>query len=403
MTGALHGVRVLDLTQMMSGPFCTMLLADQGADVIKVEPPGGEATRGFGPHFEDDSLRAFGGYFQSINRNKRSICIDLKSDAGKAAFRRLVEGADVLVENFRAGVMDRLGLSYETLAELNPRLVYAAIRGFGDPRTGVSPYQDWPAYDIVAQAMGGIMTATGPREGPPTKVGPGVGDTIPAMLATVGLLSALVHARATGEGQFVDVAMTDGIFAVCERAAMLYSYQGLVAGGEGNHHPLFTPFGTFACKDGWVAVGCPRDHFWALLAAIMGRPELGSDPRYAENNERVARRDEVIALVTAWTANHTKAELARLIGGTVPFGPVANVAELFADPHAGARGMLTQVSHPGSSKTATIAGTPIRMTKTPGGVRDRAPIAGEHTDAVLAEVGFAAAEIAELRKTGAVG
>jgi crotonobetainyl-CoA:carnitine CoA-transferase CaiB-like acyl-CoA transferase len=402
MTGALRGVRVLDLTQMMSGPFCTMLLADQGADVIKVEPPAGEATRMFGPHFDDDSMRAFGGYFQSINRNKRSICIDLKSDAGKAAFRKLVEGADILVENFRAGVMDRLGLSYESLARINPRLVYAAIRGFGDPRTGTSPYQDWPAYDIVAQAMGGIMAVTGPREGPPTKIGPGVGDTIPAMLATVGLLSALVHARATDEGQFVDVAMTDGIFAICERAAMLHSYLGEVPGGEDNHHPLFTPFGTFACKDGWVAVGCPRDHFWVLLADLMGRPELGGDPRYRTNDARVVRRDEVIALVAAWTARHTKAELARLIGGKVPFGPVATVADIFADPHAGARDMLAQVSHPGSARTATIANTPIRMTATPGGVRDRAPIAGEHTDAVLAEAGFTASEIAELRKAGAV-
>jgi crotonobetainyl-CoA:carnitine CoA-transferase CaiB-like acyl-CoA transferase len=402
VTGALHGIRVLDLTQMMSGPFCTMLLADQGADVIKIEPPEGEATRAFGPHFDDDADRFYGGYFQSINRNKRSICIDLKSAAGKAALRRLVEGADVLVENFRAGVMDRLELSYESLAAINPRLVYAAIRGFGDPRTGVSPYQDWPAYDIVAQAMGGIMSVTGPAEGPPTKIGPGVGDTVPAMLATIGLLSAVIHARATGEGQFVDVAMTDGVFAICERAAMLYSYRGEVSGGEGNHHPLFAPFGTFACKDGWVAVGCPRDHFWAILTEIMGRPELGSDPRYAANAERTVRRHEVIGIVAAWAARHTKAELAAMIGGKVPFGPVNAVADIFDDAHADARAMLAEVGHAGSSKTARIANTPIHMTRTPGGVRERAPMAGEHTDAVLAEAGLDPDEIAALRKAGAV-
>ena len=402
MTGALAGVRVLDLTQMMSGPFCTMLLADQGADVIKVEPPDGEATRQFGPHFDDDADHFYGGYFQSINRNKRSICIDLKSDAGKATLRKLVEGADVLVENFRAGVMERLDLSYELLAAINPRLVYATIRGFGDPRTGVSPYQDWPAYDIVAQAMGGIMSVTGPAEGPPTKIGPGVGDTIPAMLATIGLLSAVIHAQATGEGQFVDVAMTDGIFAICERAAMLYSYRNEISGGEDNHHPLFAPFGTFACKDGWVAVGCPRDHFWVILTEIMGRPELGHDPRFKLNAERTARRHEVIEIVAAWTAHHTKAELADMIGGKVPFGPVNTVADIFDDDHAVARGMLAEVGHAGSSHKATIANTPIHMTKTPGGVRERAPTAGEHTDTVLTEAGLGPDEIAALRKVGAV-
>jgi crotonobetainyl-CoA:carnitine CoA-transferase CaiB-like acyl-CoA transferase len=182
MIGALSKVRVLDLTQMMAGPYCTMMLADQGADVIKIEAPSGEVARGYGPFLDDDADRHYGGYFQSINRNKRSIVIDLKSDQGKDVFRRLVRDADVVVENFRAGVMDRLGLSYESLNIINPKLVYATIRGFGDPRTGASPYQDWPAYDIVAQAMGGIMHMTGPVEGPPTKVGPGVGDTVAAMI-----------------------------------------------------------------------------------------------------------------------------------------------------------------------------------------------------------------------------
>ncbi|MDA0220011.1 MAG: CoA transferase [Proteobacteria bacterium] len=402
MSGALKGVRVLDLTQMMAGPFCTMLLADQGADVIKIEPPEGEATRTHGPHFADDQERHYGGYFQSINRNKRSICLDLKSQGGKQAFRSLAAGADVVIENFRAGVMDRLGLGFETLAAANPRLVYGAIRGFGDPRTGSSPYQDWPAYDIVAQAMGGIMQVTGQPDGPPTKIGPGVGDTIPAMLSAIGILSAVIHARTTGQGQFVDVAMVDGIFAICERAAMLQSYTGAVSGRDGNHHPMFAPFGTFPCSDGWVAVGCPKDHFWILLTEVMGQPELGLDPRYARNAERTSRREEVIALVTAWTLPCSKAELAGLIGGRVPFGPVNTVADLFADPHLAARGMLAQVGHAGSEQTATIANTPIRMTATPGGARQRAPMAGEHTDAVLAEAGLSESEIAALRAAGAV-
>ena len=402
MSGALSGLRVLDLTQMMSGPFCTMMLADQGADVIKIEPPGGEATRVFGPHFDDDTERHYGGYFQSINRNKRSIRIDLKSDDGKETFRRLAAGADVVVENFRAGVMDRLGLSYESLAEINPRLVYAAIRGFGDPRTGESAHQDWPAYDIVAQAMGGIMQITGEPDGPPTKIGPGIGDTIPAMMTAFGLLAAVIHARATGEGQFVDVAMVDGVFATCERAAMLYAYRGEVAGRHGNHHSLFAPFGTFACRDGWVAIGCPRDHFWHILTDAMGQPELGHDPRYADNAARVAKHDEVVALLTAWTLPRTKAEIAEAIGNRVPFGPVNSVEDLFNDPHLETRDMVAEVSHPGSNKRARIANTPIHMTRTPGGVHARAPMAGEHTDDVLAEAGFTDDEIAGLRQSGAV-
>ena len=203
--GALAGLRVVDLTQMLAGPFCTMLLADQGAEVIKVEPPGGDMTRRAAPYFADDEARHFGGYYQSINRNKKSISIDLKTADGKAIVRRLVKEADVLVENFRAGTMERLGLSYESLAELNPRLVYATVRGFGDPRTGASPYADWPAFDVVAQAMGGIMGITGPDREHPLKVGPGVGDIVPAMLLAVGVLAAVRHAERTGEGQFVDV------------------------------------------------------------------------------------------------------------------------------------------------------------------------------------------------------
>ena len=205
--GALAGLRVVDLTQMLAGPYCSMLLADQGADVVKIEPPEGDLTRNLGPFLESDKARAFGGYYQSINRNKRSIVLDLKHDDGKAVLRQLAAEADVVIENYRVGVMERLELSYESLAAENPRLVYAAVRGFGDPRTGTSPYAEWPAFDVVAQAMGGIMGITGPDAETPMKIGPGVGDIVPAMLAAVGVLSAVYRAQKTGEGQFVDVAM----------------------------------------------------------------------------------------------------------------------------------------------------------------------------------------------------
>ena len=400
--GALAGVKVLDLTQMLAGPYCTMMLADQGAEVVKVEPVDGDPTRQFGPFRADDARRDFGGYFQSTNRNKRSLSIDLKAPEGRGLFLGLAREADIVVENFRAGVMDRLGLGYETLAADNPRLVYAAIRGFGDPRTGASPYVDRPAFDVVAQAMGGAMSITGVDARSPLKIGPGVGDIFPAALAAFGILAALHHARATGEGQFVDVAMYDGIVAMCERIVYQYSYTGRAPAPEGNQHPILCPFGTFPASDGAVTIGCPRDPFWVELVDAMGRPELRDDPRFATNDARLAHVAETVAIVEAWTRPRTKAQIAAALDGRVPFGPVNTAADIFADPHMAARGMLVEVEHPGSATPVTIASTPIRMTATPGGVARRAPLRGEDTDAVLAGLGLSPEAIADLRARGIV-
>ena len=243
--GPLKGIRVLDLTQALAGPYCTMLLADLGAYVVKVESSRGEMTRFSGPFTDDDTERAFGGYYASLNRNKRSLVLDLKSPGGKEAVLRLAGKSDVLVENFAAGVMERLGLAYETLVKRNPRLVYAAIRGFGDPRTGASPYTDWPAYDIVAQAMGGLVGVTGTPEAGGLRCGPSVGDIMPGTLAAVGILSAVLHARETGEGQFLDVAMYDAVLSLCEHYVYLYSYGGENPGPIGNAHPFLCPFDIF--------------------------------------------------------------------------------------------------------------------------------------------------------------
>lgn len=409
VTGALDGVTVIDLTQMLSGPFAAMLLADQGARVIKVEPPGGDQTRTFGP-FRPGQLTCaeggYGGYFASTNRNKQSIVIDLKSGAGRDVLKRLVARADVLIENFRAGVMERLGLGFETLASDNPRLVYGCIRGFGDERTGRSPYGDWPAYDVVAQAMGGIMAVTSTEAGgQPTKVGPGVGDIIPAMQCAFGITAALLRARATGRGQLVDVAMVDGIIAACERPVFQHGIDGTVPGPEGNSHPLLCPYGLFRAKDGFVAIGCPHDDFWKLLVVTIDRAELATDVRYLTTADRLGRRGEVEGLVAAWTGARTKAEIAAVLGGKVPFGPVQTVAEIFADPHATARRMLAEVELPSRAggQTLTIAGTAVKMTETPGGVRTRAPLTGEHTADVLADFGFAAEEIRSLAEARVVG
>ncbi|WP_155301132.1 CaiB/BaiF CoA transferase family protein [Cupriavidus necator] len=401
-TGALAGLRVVDLTQMLAGPFCTQILADHGADVIKVEAMTGDGTRITGPFREDDTLREFGGYFQSVNRNKRSIAVDLKTEAGREIVRKLIDHADIVVENFRAGVMERLGLSFETLRQSNPRLVYGTVRGFGDPRSGESPYAHWPAYDVVSQAMGGMMGITGPDRDTPTKIGPGVGDTVPALMLCIGILAAVHRARDTGEGQFVDVAMTDAVLAMCERIVYQTSYTGTVPTPEGNRHPLLCPFGVFRARDGYVSIACATDAFWEKLAIAIGHPEMGSNEAFATNAARVRNAQRVIDAIEAFTAQRTKEELAQCLGGKVPFGPVYTSAEIFEDEHYRVRDMLVDVDQPGSAVPVKIAGVPIKLSSTPGSIRQRAPMLGEHTEEILLATGYEKNEIESMRGAGAI-
>lgn len=401
--GALDGVRVIDLTLMLAGPFCTQMLADQGAEIIKIEPLAGDDTRRSGPFHAEDDQRLFGGYYASVNRNKRSLALDLKTAEGKQVLLDLVDTADVLVENYRAGVMDRLGLGYETLRQRNPKLVYAAIRGFGDPRTGASPYADWPAFDVVAQAMGGIMQITGPDRDTPIKVGPGVGDLMPAAMCAFGVAAALVHARKTGKGQFVDVSMVDSVLSLCERIVHQHSFQKAVPHPEGNRHPLIAPFGLFPAADGWVTIACHTDAWWATLCRLIEREDLVEDSRTATSPARVENRDYVYGEIGAFTSSRTKAELLDLLGGKVPFGPVYDVRDIVADPHFAARDMVVEVPHPGLRHNVAIAGVPIKMTLTPGGVHRGAPVLGQDTDAILSELGRSDEAIATLRKARVVG
>lgn len=385
--GPLNGIKVLDLTAMLAGPYTTMLLADLGADVIKVEPVTGDRTRGVGPHrVGDDPDQALGGYFQSVNRGKRSIVLDLKSTDGSAKFRELVRVADVVVENFSAGVMERMGLSYESLAAENPRLVYAALRGFGDARTGKSPYESWPAFDIVAQAMGGFAGITGPLDGTPLKSGPGIGDIFPGALLALGVLAAVRHAEHTGEGQFVDVAMYDAVLAMCERIVYQHSYLGIVPRPMGNGHPLLAPFDIMQTLDGWIAVAAPSDNHWRILAEAMDRPDLSDDPRFVNNAARLANIVEVREILGAWLADRTTSAVVEALGGRVPIGPVHDAADIFNDEHVYLREMLVEVEQPGSDAPVTIAGSPIKLSSTPARVRGRGPKLGEDdADTVLAE------------------
>ena len=406
-SGPLTGVKVVDLTHALAGPYCTMVLADLGADVLKVESPEGDGSRRMGPYAPDDDERHFGGYFNSVNRNKRSICLDLRLPEAREALERLIAGADVLVENFRAGVMDRLGFSYERLHAEYPALVYAAIRGFGDNRTGnqelpESPYRDWPAYDVVAQAMGGLTAITGPVGGPPMNAGAPAGDIVPALFCAVGIVSALRHAERTGEGQFMDVAMYDAVLALCERSVYQYSYNSEVASPQGSGNPQICPFDAFPTKDGWVTIAAPGDHHWRLLCELMGRFDMLEDPRFNTNLDRVDHCAAIREAVTAWTSARTKAEVLAELAPLVPCGPVNTIKDIVPDPHTARREMLAHIPQPGSRRDVYVAGTPVKMTATPPGVRNRAPLLGEDTDEALSSLGYTPKQLTALRKSGAI-
>lgn len=400
--GPLDGLVVLDLTQMLAGPFATMVLSDLGADVIKVESASGDVSRTVGPFLDDDAERTFSGYFASVNRGKRSIALDLKSPDGLDALRRIAARADVLVENFRAGVTDRLGIGYEAMAELNPRLVYASLTGFGNPRTGASPYADWPAFDITAQAFGGFMGITGEGPDRPLKAGPGIGDTVPGLFLAIGVLAGARQAEHTGRGCYVDVAMYDAVLALSERLVHQHAFTGEVPGPEGNSNPLLCPFDGFPATDGMVTIAAPADALWRVLAGLLGRAELADHPDYATLQDRVAHRDEVYRLIADWTGSRTKAEVLAVLGGHVPCAPVNDAAEIFADPHVAARRMIVPVRQSGTDHRAQVCGSPIKIAGRDEPHEVRAPRHGEDADAVLADLDFTPEEIAELRRSGAL-
>jgi len=385
-TGPLTGVRVIDLTHALAGPFCTMFLADLGADVVKIEPPAGEVARHSEPFEEHDVEHHYGGYFASINRNKRGMVLDLKQPADRETLLRLIDGADAVVENFRAGVMDRLGLSYELLHQRNPRLVYGAIRGFGDPRSGESPYVDWPAYDPVAQAMSGVVSMTGTADGQVLKIGPSVGDLYPGTVTALAVVAALFHARATGEGQFVDVAMTDALMMLAEAAVYRYSYKGIVTKPVGNSHPQLSPFDIYPTKDGSCAIAAPGPDHWAVLCGLIGRPDLIDDDRTRSSRDRIEHPQFVRELLCAWTSQRTTAEIVGVLGGFVPVGPVTDAPALFDSPHVRAREMLVAVEHPGMPRPGVLPNTAMRFSQTPAGIYRRPPKLGEHTEEILAEL-----------------
>ena len=383
MDGALHGLRVLELTHVMAGPFCGQVLADMGADVIKVEPPGSG----------DSSRHSMGtGAFLAVNRNKRSVALDLKDDAHREAFHRLARSADVLLENNRPGVAARLGADYETLREINPRLVYASISGFG--QTG--PYAQRAGYDLIAQGLSGVMSVTGEPDGDPIKCGIPIGDLSAALFCAIGILSALAARGRTGEGQLVDTSLFEGALALSIWETAELWATGRAPGKLGSAHRLTAPYQALRTRDGHLTVAGNTQPQWERLCSVIGREELAADPRFATNADRMANRPELVAeLEAALAADGTDAWVARLEEAGIAAGPIHDYAEVFADPHTRARGMEVTMEHP-EEGTVRGLGIPVKLSATPGTVRRAAPLLGEHTAEVLREAGLSQAEIEAL-------
>lgn len=386
-SGPLADVRVVDLTRALAGPYATMILADMGADVIKVEAPGGDGMRLIGPHTDVDDDHHFGGYFASCNRNKRAIVLDLKNSAeDRETLLRLTDSADLVVENNRAGVLEGFGVGYEVMAARNPKLVYGAIRGFGDPRFGEGPYTHWPAFDIVAQSMGGLVSHTGTIDGQRVASGPSIGDLYPATMMVVGVLGALHHAQVTGQGQFVDVGMMDSIVALCESMTWRYGYTGEVQSPRGSEHASLSPFELYECSDGQIAIAAPGPTHWAALCKAMDRNDMVDDDKFRSARRRVVNRPELCETINAWTRPKTRAEVIELLAGQVPCGPVNDATDLATDPHVQARKMLVAVEHQGSDRPVITPNTPLRFSETPSGVWRGAPRVDEDRAEILAEL-----------------
>jgi crotonobetainyl-CoA:carnitine CoA-transferase CaiB-like acyl-CoA transferase len=377
----LEGVRVVDLTRVLSGPFCTMLLADFGADVVKVEPPDGDSVRRQGAIKDGLSW-----YFATFNRNKRSIVLDLKSEEGRAALEKLVAGADVLVENFRPGVLARMGFPPARLKALRPGLVTCSINGFGS--TG--PYRDRPAFDFIAQAMSGFMSVNGRADDPPLRSGLPISDLVAGLYGALGISAALVRARATGQGEHVEVSLTNGLISLLAYVAANYFATGQALPRTGNDHPIASPYGLFRTADGEIAIAPSDDTFFARLVDALGMPELKSDPDYATQPARVANRFAINALIAAKLKAATSAHwIALLNAAGVPCGPVHTVDQVFADPQVQAQEMAIDVEHP-TAGLVRMLGFPVKLGEAPCRVTRPPPSLGEHTAEILCELDEAA-------------
>ena len=394
MAGPLSGLRVLELAQIMAGPTCGVLLADLGADVIKVERvPDGDDTR----RMNRPSVGGESAAFMAMNRNKRGIALNLKMPSAQQALKRMVKQADVLTENYRRGAMEKLGLGYAALKEVNPALIYCSISGYG--RTG--PYADKGGFDLVAQGMSGLMSITGEPGRPPVKVGSPVCDINSGMLAALGIVSAYVHRLRTGEGQFVDTSLYEAGIQQTYWQSAIYFATGEAPQPSGSAHVLSAPYEAFRASDGWLTIGGANQANWERLARVLEAPEWIADPRFRTNADRMEHREALVALMGERLRRRTVAEwIAALEAESVPCGPIHSIAEMTEHPQALAREMIVKLEHPRAGTTRAL-GLPIKLSATPGKVVRPAPLLGEHTREVLNEFGFSGSEVEELLATGA--
>ena len=392
----LQGIRVIDFSQILAGPFCTMLLADMGADVVKVEKPnGGDDTRRYGPPFIEGESAAF----LTLNRNKRSIVLDLKSEQGLGVVRRMLADADVMLHNFRPGVVERMGLGYADVSALNPAIVYCAVSGFG----ATGPYSQRAGFDLVAQGMSGLMSINGFPDAPPAKVGVPMADLNTGMFCAYGILTAYINRLATGKGQHVDASLLESGMAYTLYESATYFATGEVAGPLGSAHRMIAPYQAFATQDGYINIGAANQNNWERMCRAVGRDDLLDDARFASNPERMVNIQSLTPIMEETFRTQTTAHWVEVLERAgVPCGPIYNIEQVYADPHVQSRDMAVELQHPKAGGIRNI-GVAVKLSDTPGSVRTPAPLLGQHTDDVLTEFGYADADIAALRQSGALG
>ena len=391
MAKALEGIKVLDLSRALAGPYCTMMLADMGAEVIKLEMPGrGDDSRSWGPPFVEGES----AYFMSINRNKKSITLNMKSDKSTEIVHKLIKQSDVLVENFRPGAMERLGLGYEQVKAMNPRIIYCSISGFGQD----GPYSMLPGFDQVLQGMGGLMSITGELGGPPIKVGVAIADISGGMFASNGILVALYKREKTGKGQMVDVSLLDSQVAWLTYRAGAYFASGEVPQPMGSGHPVIVPYQAFKAKDVFINIAVGNDQLWERFCKAVSLENVMNDPKFATNAKRVENREEIVKIISDLIVTKDGEEWLKILTDAgIPCGPIYTVDKIFADPQVLHREMVKELDHPKAGKVK-VTGIPIKLSDTPGEVETAPPVLGQHTQEVLTELGYNDKDLEKLKQ-----